>query len=141
MTYSTSKNRYLEAEVLGRSREWLIPLMYEHLLSHLRRAVVQIEAGDVEGRSVSLEKATAIVLELTGGLDFAQGGEIASRLSALYAFFTSEIMTVGRTLDVVKLQKLIDIIAGLHEAWTGAAEAVSPRTRPGGTAGGGSQLA
>jgi flagellar secretion chaperone FliS len=132
MSYGSSSSRYLEAEVLSRPKEWLVPLMYEHLLSNLRRADLQIASGDYEGKSVSLEKAQSIVLELIGSLDFARGGEIASRLSALYAYFATEIMTVGRSLDRAQLGRLIEMIEGLHDAWTQAAEAVAPRSRNGG---------
>jgi flagellar secretion chaperone FliS len=133
MSYGTSSSRYLEAEIMSRPKEWLVPLMYEHLLSNLRRADIQIESGDIEGKAASLEKAQSIVMELIGCLDFARGGEIASRLSALYSYFATEIMTVGRSLDREQLGRLIEMIVGLHEAWTQAAEAMAPRTRPGGT--------
>jgi flagellar secretion chaperone FliS len=129
-----NSSRYLEAEVLSRPKEWLVPLMYEHLLSSLRRAAVQIAAGDLEGKAVSLEKAQGIVMELIASLDFERGGEIAPRLSALYAYFSGEIMAVGRSLDQGQLERLIEMIAGLHEAWVQAATAVSPRvgsTAPG----------
>ena len=59
--YGTKTTAYLEADILSRPKEWLIPLLYEHLLSSLRRAAVQIEANDHEGRAQSLEKASAIV--------------------------------------------------------------------------------
>lgn len=129
MSYTTTSARYLEAEVVGRPKEWLVPLLYEHLLKHLRRAAVQIEARDLEGKAVSLEKAMAIVLELAGSLDHQLGGELAQRLSALYAYFSGEIMAVGRTLDLSHLERLTAMIADLHDGWVQAAEAVAPRGR------------
>jgi flagellar secretion chaperone FliS len=141
MSYGGGSSRYLEADVLSRQKEWLVPLMYDHLLSSLRRAAAQIEAGDLEGKAASLDKASGIVLELIATLDFERGGELASRLSALYAYFANEIITIGRTLDVAHLNRLIEMVAGLHDAWARAAESIAPRSRTGAPAPGGMPVA
>jgi len=131
MSYGNATARYLEAEVLSRQPEWLVPLMYEHLLLNLRRASKQIELGDQVGKAASLDKASAIVMELIGALDFERGGEVATQLSALYLFFSTEMIGARRNTDTVGLQRLIGMISDLHEAWSQAAEAVSPRVTPG----------
>lgn len=130
MSYgSHMSNRYLEADIMSRPKEWLVPLLYEHLLASLRRAAVQIQAGELEGKTKSLNKASAIVAELLGSLDREQGGEIAANLSSLYSYFMLEIMNVGRSMEVEALQQLIDMIDELHGAWLQAAEEVAPRSR------------
>lgn len=132
MSYgSQTSNRYLEADIMSRPKEWLVPLLYEHLLTSLRRAAVQIHAGELEGKAHNLGKASAIVAELLGSLDREQGGEIAANLSSLYTYFMLEIMNVGRTLDLEVLQRLIAMIDELHDAWVQAAELVAPRGRAG----------
>lgn len=119
---------YLEADIMSRPREWLIPLLYEHLLSSLRRAAVQIEDNDLVGKALSLEKASAIVIELSSSLDREQGGELAAGMSALYAFFLTELLQVGLNRDLARLRKLIPIVEELLDAWTQAAEQVAPRS-------------
>lgn len=126
--YGTRTTAYLEADIMSRPKEWLIPLLYEHLLSSLRRASVQIEANDVSGRAESLEKASAIVLELSSSLDRATGGDLARQLSALYAFFLSEILQIGLGRDLDRLERVAALVQELLDAWTRAAEEVSPRT-------------
>jgi flagellar secretion chaperone FliS len=140
MSYAARSTQYLEADVMSRSPEWLVPLLYEHLLSSLRRAGAQIESGDIEGKAASLDRATAIVMELLGSLDTEKGGEIAERLGSLYGFFAGEILTASRTLDVARLDRLIAMITELHASWVAAAESVAPRGR-GGSAGYGARLA
>ena len=125
--YGTKSTAYLEADILSRPREWLVPLLYEHLLSSLRRAAVQIEASDHEGRAQSLDKASAIVLELSSSLDREKGGEVARQMSALYSFFVTEILQIGLTRDLDRLRKLVEIVAELTDAWIQAAEQVAPR--------------
>jgi flagellar protein FliS len=112
---------YREARVLGRTPEQLVVLLYEHLLTCLRRARAQMPAGDIEGRGHDLERASDIVFELLSALDMEAGGEIASRLAALYAYFVGEIGALGRKPDEERADRLIALIAGLHESWARAA--------------------
>ena len=118
---------YLEADIMSRPREWLVPLLYEHLLANLRRAAVQIEANDPAGKALSLEKASAIVMELSSSLDQERGAEIARAMLSLYSFLVTEIIHVGVTRDLARLGKVSHIVEELLEAWTQAAEEVSPR--------------
>lgn len=127
MSYAAPTTRYLENEVLTRTPEWLVPLLYEHLLTHLRRALVQIENRDLEGRASSLQKASDIVAELLCTLDREQGGQIAESLASLYAYFALELLNVGRSNGVGSLPRLIELVSELHEAWVEAAEQVAPR--------------
>ena len=129
MSYGRHTSQYLEADIMSRPKEWLVPLIYEHIVSNLTRAKVQIEKGDFEGKARSLQKASDLVYELLGSLDREKGGELAERLVSLYTFLGAEIMTVGRSLDLVYLQRLITMFSELHEAWVQAAEQVAPRGR------------
>jgi flagellar protein FliS len=126
MGYSAYTSKYLENDVVSRPKEWLVPLLYEHLLAHLRRAQMQIQQRDFEGKGTSLEKASAIVIELMGSLDRDKGGELAQRLAALYAYFGTEILSIGRSLDVTRLEKLIGMVGSLHESWVIAARTQWP---------------
>ncbi|MGI8507757.1 MAG: flagellar export chaperone FliS [Gemmatimonadaceae bacterium] len=126
MGYSAYTSKYLENDVVSRPKEWLVPLLYEHLLAHLRRAQAQIQQRDYEGKAASLEKASAIIIELMSALDRDQGGELADRLAALYAYFGSEILAVGRSLDTERLGKTVEMIASLHESWVIAARTQWP---------------
>jgi flagellar protein FliS len=112
---------YQEAKIMGSSREQLVVLLYEHLLANLRRAAIQLHKQDIEGRGRSLERASDIVFELLSALDHDAGGELASRLAALYAYFIGEISTIGRTQDAVRLDRLTSLVAMLHKSWSQAA--------------------
>ncbi len=126
MGYSAYTSKYLENDVISRSKEWLVPLLYEHLLAQLRRAQAQIEQRDFEGKAASLEKASAIVIELMGSLDREKGGDLAQRLAALYAYFGIEILAVGMTLDTRRLTKIMEMASSLHESWVIAARTQWP---------------
>lgn len=128
MGYSAYTSRYLENDVVSRPREWLVPLLYEHLLAQLRRAQAQIAQRDYEGKAASLDKAAEIIAELMSSLDRERGGELAQRLAALYAYFASEIIGIGRSLDLIRLGRIIGMVATLHEAWAAAARMQAPGT-------------
>lgn len=119
--------RYLEHEVMSRSTEWLVPLMFEHLLLNLRRAEKCMEQGDVAGRATHFGKASSILFELMGSLDRERGGAVAGQLGSLYGFLTTELIDVGRSNDSRRLQRIIGIVSELHDGFRQAAESVSPR--------------
>jgi flagellar protein FliS len=123
--YGGGAAAYRETQVMSSSPEQLVPLLYERLLVHLRRAEAQITAKDIAGKSESLGKATEIVFELLSNLSFEAGGELASRLAALYAFFINELGEVGRTMDTARLKTVTEMVGSLHTAWASAAEKVA----------------
>jgi Flagellin-specific chaperone FliS len=127
MSYGTHNSQYLENEVISRSPEWLIPLLYEHLLANLNRASLEFETGHKAPAAESLNKGSRILFELLGSLDVDSGGEMAEGLASLYSFYASEIIHVTRTGDLERLGRLIEWAAELHESWVAAAEAVAPR--------------
>jgi flagellar secretion chaperone FliS len=121
MTYAKQAAAYQNSRVSGSSREQLVVLLYEQLLANLRRAALQIQRHDIEGKAESLQRSSDIVFELLSSLDSKAGGELAQRLNALYTWFIAEIGAVGRTLDTTRLDRLIAIIADLHVSWAAAA--------------------
>lgn len=128
MNYSQGAGAYQHARVLASSKEQVVVMLYEHLLANLRRAGLQIQRRDIEGKAMSLERASDIVFELMASLDMDAGGEIASRLSALYGYFIGEINAVGRSLDRERLDRLTGLVATLHESWAQAAQTVGAGT-------------
>ncbi|RMH11886.1 MAG: flagellar export chaperone FliS [Gemmatimonadetes bacterium] len=134
MSYDRNLSTYRETSVMGSSREQLVPLLYEHLLVNLKRAAAQIRQGDLEGKAQSFSNASAIVYELLAALDFDRGGELASRLASLYAFWTQEISDISRTLDLDRLDQLIELVQPLHESWVEAARAAGQERAAGGAA-------
>src|SRR5690606_23973886 len=125
MSYGNAAQAYQANDVMGRPPEQLVVLLYEHLLVNLRRSALQIHRGDIEGKTRSLGRASDIVFELLSALDREKGGELASRLAALYGYFISEISQIGRTLDQERLARLISIVASLHTSWIEAAKQVA----------------
>ena len=121
MNYAKTAAAYREASIMGSSPEQLVVLLYDHLLSSLKRAGHEIRVGTVEGKAQALERASDIVYELLASLEEAEGGDLTQRLAALYSYMIGEISAVNRTLDVGRLNRITQIVETLHESWAGAA--------------------
>lgn len=88
--------QYQQQAILSASPEQLVAKIYD----------LGVAACHREDRS----KVRAVLVELTAGLNFEQGGDIAERLRDLYEFCLTESATGD--LDVI-----CDILTGLRDAW------------------------
>ena len=113
---------YKRAEIQSSSPEQLIPLLYRELLRQLAQGRTHIANGAFEEKADAFSKANAILLELMGSLDVKAGGELGQQLASLYRYFLAELEAVSRTLDLGRLDSLVDLIQPLEEAWRHAAE-------------------
>jgi len=122
--YGSRETAYRDVEVLSSSPERVILLLYDRLLVSLKRGAHCIRSKDVEGKHESLGRAKDILYELMGSLDHDRGGQLASRLASLYAFWVREITEAGRALDESRLTRVSGMVAELHGSWTQAVAAV-----------------
>ncbi len=129
MSYQRMSEAYQTTSVLSSSREQLVPVLYEHLLVSIRRASKQIESGDIQGKAQSVEKASAILYELLGSLDYDADQELASRLASLYTYFLKELNEASWSLSARRLDPLIEMVGSLHESWVEAARLVSEQNK------------
>lgn len=127
MAYASGANKYLEADILGRPRQWLVPLLYEHAVASIRRLALCAEAGDPVAMAREQDKACRIVGELLSSLDVERGGRIATDLVAIYGFVMAELPMAVRRRDRKALDRIATMLAGLHASFTRAAEQEAPR--------------
>lgn len=117
MTYTSQATRYRETQVMTASPAQLVVMLFDHLLVSLRRARLAIEAGEVELRIALFDKARRVVGELLATLDRERGGEIAGNLAALYGFLLGELLELGRAPDVSRLERVVEMVSELREAF------------------------
>ncbi len=92
------------------------------LLEGFRDSVAQARGAILDGRSDDKTRAIArairIVNEgLQGGLDIERGGELASNLSALYAFVTVRLTQANQRNDAAMLAECARLLEPVHDAW------------------------
>lgn len=117
MSYGKAAGAYLENDILARSKEGLVVLLYEHLVLNLKKAKFHIERREIELKEKAVVKSMDIVFELGASLDKEHGGELANRLASLYVYFNTEIAQASRTLSAKRLDKTIILVEELAGAW------------------------
>jgi len=99
----------------------IVVALYDGLLRHLLAA----QNATLEGqRGVAGErfgKALAILSELEASVDLSQNEEFGHQLSALYGWFSQEILQANLRNDVERVSPIITMITELREAWDVAA--------------------
>lgn len=116
MSYSQA-NVYREREVLTASPEKLVVITFDHILVNLRRGRIAIEAGNIERRAEALGKAREGVMELFMSVDRDRGGQVAANLLALYSFVVRELLEIGRTRDIKRLDAVVTVVTNLRDAF------------------------
>ncbi len=101
--------------------EWhsldLVIMLYDGMVSFLMKAMSAIRNGKISDKSLYLSRVLAIAEELYSSLDREAGGEVSDRLAELYMYLMKEVSVVNLTSDLERLQKAIEIILTLREAW------------------------
>lgn len=114
-------DRYREMEVMAMPPARRLVVLYAQLLTALRQARRHMELGEIEPRTERLLHAEEIVRELAVSLDRERGGELASRLSELYAWMLAQVAGLYAAPEPGRLDQVIRIVAELHDAWGTAA--------------------
>lgn len=108
----------LAASVQTASPHQLISMLMTGALESIAKAKGAVERQDVDGRTAAINKASSIVLELRGSLDFEAGGEIASNLDALYGYMVTALMQANRDNDSAKLEEVSRLMVEVLDGWT-----------------------
>ncbi len=95
----------------------LILMCYEGAIDHLKAAKNCYLSGEYEAKAASVQKALDIIHELTQGLDFAKGGEVARNLNALYAYMMRRITEGDIQKDCQAFDQVIRMLEELEDAW------------------------
>lgn len=152
MSYGTQQtDQYLQNEILSRPKEHLTPLLFEHLISRLKRGKVLIEvslasregeapidwAAETARRAAwveSLSKAQQIVFYLHSTLEPDDDSELKAQMSPLFDTFTfwqTELVAIqcDKAPDPSRIAPLIEMAEELRVAFVQAAEQLSPSNR------------
>lgn len=116
MSYA-SRNAYVDNEILNASSERLVQVLYGLAIQSLAAARKCIQAKDIPGRVQHINKAFAVLVELTNGLDFEAGGEIATNYAGLYDYCQRRVVEANTKQSEAILAEVQSLIEELNEAW------------------------
>lgn len=97
----------------------LIQLLYNGALERLNMAKARMQAGDFEGKGRLIGKAIEIVGGLRSFLNFDHGGELATRLEALYDYIERTLFEANRHNSAEKLDEVAGLLRQIKEGWDG----------------------
>lgn len=97
----------------------LVQMLFEGAVASITEARIKLGRGDIAGRGAAISKAISIVEQgLRGSLDLARGGEIASRLEALYRYIVSRLLHANLHAQEKPLEEAGTLLTELQAAWT-----------------------
>ena len=102
----------------------LIQLLYNGAIERINMAKAKMQAKDYEGKAQLLNKAIEIIGGLRSFLDFEKGGELATRLEALYDYMERTLLEASAKNDVAKLDEVLNLLRSVKDGWDGIREEV-----------------
>lgn len=133
---SAYKTVAAETGVQGADPHQLVNLLFDALLQAMNQARGALERGDMEIKAKALSKAVRILEEgLRGGLNLQEGGELAQRLQAVYAYSVQRLTLANMRNDHAPITEVTQLIEPLAQSWKdirgSASAALQPATGPG----------
>ena len=108
---------YQEVTLNTIAPERLIVMLYEGIFRNLERARRAIEDGDISARTVSINKAQAIIAELKNSLDHDCGATFTRDLDALYNFVYNENVELMLDKDTVHIDNVKRVLEPIYRSW------------------------
>jgi len=115
-------NQYQQNHIATASPEQILIMLYDGALRFLGQAAGGIENGDRELRTRYINKAIAIISELSATLNHEIGGEISAHLADLYDYMIRELMSANAHNDLLPLRGVEKMLGELRETWMQAIE-------------------
>jgi flagellar protein FliS len=117
MSTSPAPNPYLKTKVMTASPAQLRLMLFEGAIKFARQALDGLNAGDFERVFEGITRCQAIVLELINALDHQQAPELCERLSSLYMFLYTRLITASHERDPAILAEVVRLLEYERETW------------------------
>lgn len=114
--------QYQKSETERKSAAELIIMVYDGAIDNLKKAGELYKSEKMQDGYEAMEKAKRFVVHLYTTLDEKKGGEIATNLSAMYAYIIERMNFVQATKDIKTINEAIDLLSNIKEGWVGLVE-------------------
>ncbi len=94
----------------------LVVILYEEAEKSVREALAALSRGDIRGRSREITRAQLILGELSTSLDL-EAGDLAARLSELYAYLLARLAEANREQTPTPLEEVSRLLTTLLDGW------------------------
>lgn len=108
----------LQTKVASASPHQLITLLFDGALSAIQIAKIHIENGEMTQKGKAISQAIDIVGNgLKVSLDLKAGGDLASRLYALYDYIVRRLLMANMHNDLAALEEARSLLEEIYSAW------------------------
>lgn len=108
----------IETGVIAADPHKLILMLFDGALLAISSASVQMREGQVPEKGKSISKAIEIIDGgLKASLDFETGGELASRLGALYDYLCARLLFANLRNNEAALREVAGLLQEIKGAW------------------------
>jgi flagellar protein FliS len=114
--------KYLETSLTTAPKEELILRVYDALIMFARQAVDRLynEPADIQAIHNLLLRSQRACVELISALDFEIGGELATNLNLVYAYWHRELVRANMEQDPTRVEKILPDIQDYRKTWAEA---------------------
>ncbi|OPY73297.1 MAG: Flagellar protein FliS [Syntrophorhabdus sp. PtaU1.Bin058] len=112
-----ARNAYTRATVTTNTPLDLIIMLYSGVIEYLERAAHAIENKDLQTKIKCIDKAIAIINELSNSLNSEDGGEITANLESLYLYMSKELVLANIKNDSGKIDHIASLLRTIQEGW------------------------
>ncbi|MGA3039102.1 MAG: flagellar export chaperone FliS [Vulcanimicrobiaceae bacterium] len=114
--------KYLETSLTTAPKEELILRVYDALIMFARQAVDRLynDPGDIQTIHNLLLRSQRACIELISALDFEIGGELATNLNLVYAYWHRELVRANMEQDPTRVEKVLPDIMDYRKTWADA---------------------
>ncbi|WP_041400986.1 flagellar export chaperone FliS [Salinispira pacifica] len=112
-------NAYKETRVKTAGQGQIIVMLYDEAIKQIGYAVKLLDENSKELDKVNnaIMKARDIITELMVSLDMEQGGEFATRMFAVYQWFSEQLIQANLKKETQPLRQVKDMMSEIREAW------------------------
>lgn len=111
---------YKNTGVQTADQRTLLLMLYDGLIRFLQKAIVKIEAREIEAAHNYLVRSREIVAELLATLRPEKAGVIGENLKRLYVYAFNRIVEANLRKDPEMVREVIKIVSTLREGWVNA---------------------
>jgi flagellar secretion chaperone FliS len=111
------ESAYLEAGILTCDPIKLVQILYDLGIRTVAAARECCRRKDIVGRAKHVNKAFEVFVELQNGLDFEQGGEVASNYARIYDYCQRKLLQAHAEQSEPLLAEIEALLSDLREAW------------------------
>ncbi len=108
---------YQQASARGASPIGEIIALYDTILRDFGRALIALQAGNIEARIFELNHAIVVIGHLQYVLDHERGGEPAKNFAQFYNVTRGLIVQANFKATPGPIEELIELYGGVRQAW------------------------